>query len=167
MRGSHASNQVDMFLGTGCFEIAGMTYDRGSESMGHKTVGDGNVCIYCHMEESSPHGYPISDHTFEAYEAACTMCHNGQGTFPNYNNLQTEIADKLAQVENWLSNLYPGGNPIDSLTSTTWINAHPLNATQREALYGYKFVRNDGSLGVHNPAYALSVINNSLAALGL
>jgi hypothetical protein len=155
LRGPHESPQMDMFLGTGSFEIPGFTYNRGSDVMGHKSIG--NACVTCHMETSSPHGYPLHDHTFEATTQACQMCHPGLTDF-NFNNGQTDIANLMGQIESYF------GVPGDSLSSTTY-TATITNPARREAIYGYLFVKNDGSHGVHNPSYATSLLTNALQHL--
>ena len=164
LRGPHESPQMDMFMGTGCFEIAGRTYERGSDAVGHKTID--NACVTCHMEESSPHGYPVRSHTFEATTTACQMCHPGLADF-NFNNGQTDIANLMGQIEAFF------GVPGDSLSSTTYTGAPYnsaadsmfLNPVYREAVYGYLFVKNDATFGVHNPTYANSILQNALLNL--
>lgn len=168
LRGPHESPQMDMFLGTGCFEIAGRTYDRGSESVGHKSISDGNGCVACHMEiETSPtSGAQVRNHSFEPTTTACQLCHPGLADF-NFNNGQTDIAALMGQIEAFF------GVPGDSLSSTTYTGAPYtsaadsmfLNPVYREAVYGYLFVKNDASLGVHNPTYANSVLQNALLNL--
>jgi hypothetical protein len=167
-RGAHHDNQMDMFLGAGSYEIPGFTYDRGTDGFAHKAIG--NACVSCHMEVTAPHGYELHDHTFEAYLGACTSCHGNQTSFDidafDAGNVggQSEIMDLMGQIETWFATEYGITSAGDSLSSTSFM-ATVTNTAHREAAYGYLFVKSDGSLGVHNPAYATSLLNNSLLYL--
>jgi len=162
LRGPHYSPQMDMFLGTGSYEIPGFQYDRGVDGFAHKAVG--NACVTCHMEVTTPHGYPLHDHTFAATLTACQSCHPGSTSFDIDSfdagtvGGQTEIRELLASIAEEL------GVPEDSLSSTSW-TATVTDAWKREAIYSYLFVKNDGSYGVHNPAYATSLLTNALLHL--
>ncbi|MCL4478725.1 MAG: carboxypeptidase regulatory-like domain-containing protein [Deltaproteobacteria bacterium] len=64
---------------------------------------------------------------------------------------------------------------IGSITATTgsapgpvfWINsaANPLTTTVLEAGWNYALVDSEGSLGIHNPTYVLTILNNTLNQL--
>ncbi len=167
LRGPHESPQMDMFLGAGSYEIPGFTYNRTAM---HNNVPD--PCVTCHMEASAPHGYTIHDHSFEASLTACQSCHNGATSFDidfggvNGVGGQTEVANLMGQIEDYFTAQFGFTVPTDSLSSTTFTSAvlHPewTNTAWREAVYCYLFVKNDGSMGVHNPAYAKSLLTNAL-----
>ncbi|MCL4478116.1 MAG: carboxypeptidase regulatory-like domain-containing protein [Deltaproteobacteria bacterium] len=64
---------------------------------------------------------------------------------------------------------------MGSITATTgsapgpvfWINsaANPLTTTVLEAGWNYALVNSDGSLGIHNPTYILTILNDTLQKL--
>jgi hypothetical protein len=105
------------------------------------------------MEVTSPHGYPLHDHTFHATTTACTGCHPGLTNF-DFNGGQTAISNLMGQIEAHF------GATGDQLSDTVW-NAQ-LTAREREAVYAYLYVKNDGSRGVHNPNYARTLLQNAL-----
>ena len=71
--------------------------------------------------------------------------------------MQTEVQRLLAQLAVMLPpvGVEKGEISIDS----TW------TPTQLKAAYNYQFVKNDGSLGVHNTAYAVGLLKASIADL--
>lgn len=57
--------------------------------------------------------------------------------------------------------LPPVGQPKSSLNiDSTWTQP------QLEAAYNWQFVQSDGSLGIHNTAYAVGLLKASIADLG-
>lgn len=147
--GPHASPQMDAFLGSGSYEIAGYTYDR---THSHQTIPEG--CVTCHMEfrdHSDPLGWS-GGHNWEPSPATCQTsgCHGAMPADFDLNGAVTEINGLMDEL---LSTI---GVPVDSLGSAS------LTVAQREAGYAYAFLYNDGSHGIHNPAYALSLLNNAL-----
>ncbi|MFH1862755.1 MAG: multiheme c-type cytochrome [bacterium] len=151
--GPHGSPQMDMFVGSGSYEIDGYTYDRD-----HTHQALSKSCVTCHMttrEHSDPLGWK-GGHDFEASVAACQGCHpdlTTEGVF-DHGGGQTEIEDLMGQL------LAAIGVPEDSLGSAT-----ATTVEQRMAGYAYAFVQSDGSRGVHNPAYAKALLENALAFL--
>ena len=100
--------------------------------------------------------------------AACQQCHGATVTsfdFPlqDYNGdgviqgVQTEVQSLL----NKLSTLLPpdGIGEIALAHHATW------TTPQLEAAYNWQFVNNDGSLGIHNTAYAVGLLKASIANL--
>lgn len=151
--GPHSSPQVDMFLGSGSYEIEGMTYNRDHT---HNTSGSlTNACVKCHMTNSELDGSGHVLHSFAPSTNGCLPCHQTE-TF-DVNGFQTEIAGKLTQIEEWFAG--QGFNP-DSLMYPNYTTPE-----MNKAAYAYYFVTNDGSHGVHNPAYATSLLDNALQHL--
>jgi hypothetical protein len=73
--GPHAANQADMFAGANAYFVNGYFISK------HAAVAD--TCVGCHMKiplaTSTPAGLGASDnHTFQATEAICATCHNGE-----------------------------------------------------------------------------------------
>jgi len=141
--GPHSSPQMDMFLGDGSYEIAGYEYDRDHS---HQNLGKG--CLSCHMVAEQ--GSTERIHNMNPGVAACAGCHQNPPDF-NVNGFQTEIENKLAEL------LATIGVPVDSLGSPT-----ATTPDQRMAAYAYEFVTVDGSRGAHNPAYAMSLLQNAI-----
>jgi len=148
--GPHSSPQMDMVMGAGSYEIAGYDYEREHAHIANST------CVSCHMT-TIPHGEvggPKRGHDFEVdVSLACdnAFCHSG-ATTPDINGFQTEIQTKLDELIALI-----GVDPDDL--------GDPAITTpeQRMAGYAYVFVLNDGSLGVHNPDYALTLLDNAIA----
>lgn len=143
--GPHGSPQMDAFIGYGAYEIPGYTYDRD-----HMHTAISEACVTCHMPTWGSGGSAYTGHDFEAKVEACAACH---GTITDFdlNGLQTEVQDKIDQLLDLI------GVPADSL-------GYPNLTTveEREAGYAVAFLLNDGSLGAHNPAYALSLLDNAI-----
>lgn len=152
--GPHGSPQMDMYVGSGSYEIAGYTYDRGDllpdGSTSHVNVIE-EACVTCHMPPFERHGSMAPKHTFTPEPETCAGCHPGSTTFDVIGR-QTEIA---ALMETLITEL---GFPADSLNSRTY-----PTPDQRKAGYAYVFVNNDGSHGVHNYRYAKSLLDNAIA----
>jgi hypothetical protein len=145
--GPHGSPQVDMVLGSGSYEIEGYDYER---SHWHQTSPlMENACVYCHMsysEESPQHRV----HSFMPSAAPCISCHAGSEGF-DVNGLQTRVEGLMAELLDLI------GVPEDSLG-----HAAATTREQRMAAYAYAFVAADGSRGVHNPSYAVSLLENAI-----
>ncbi|KPJ87989.1 MAG: hypothetical protein AMS18_13940 [Gemmatimonas sp. SG8_17] len=153
--GPHRSPQMDMFIGAGSYEIPGKTYDR---DHAHQTNDTG--CVNCHMtRETELHG-EIQEHAFHTWEPTvdnCLPCHQGIPDF-NVNFAQDTIQaklDSLAVLFGYTDFLDMEGNwDSEAVGVTVW---------QREAAYAAFFVFDDGSLGLHNPHYANSLLDNAIA----
>lgn len=158
--GPHESPQMDMFLGGGSYEISSYTYTRGSATVGHKAVAKG--CVSCHMTTIGTQ--PHADHRFETVIAACTGCHPGATNF-DIGGFQTRISTKMDSVLLLVSNL-SGVDFINYPDSIGVWNRRPgMTANYRKALWAYTFVHADQSQGVHNPAYAISLLDNAITYL--
>ncbi|MBZ0263062.1 hypothetical protein K8I28_00210 [bacterium] len=145
--GPHHSNQGDMFLGIGSYEIEGYEYER--EAV-HQNLERG--CVDCHMTMRG-HGDPAGwkgGHDFYPALEACQGCHSGTDTF-DVGGGQTEIEELMEQ-----------------LITAIGVNADDLGdgdittPEQRMAGYAYAFVHDDGSHGAHNPVYARSLLENAI-----
>ena len=165
--GPHHGPQADMLEG-----VNGFTYGQAIPSSAHaNAVSD--TCVTCHMQTlatNNPSFLLAGGHTFNVSAggvdlvAACQQCHGSAVTsfdFPlqDYNGdgviqgVQTEVQSLL----NKLSALLPPG--VNTTNMQTW------TAPQLEAAYNWEFVSNDGSLGIHNTAYAVGLLKASIANL--
>ncbi|HEV2394306.1 MAG TPA: hypothetical protein VG146_18300 [Verrucomicrobiae bacterium] len=174
--GPHHGPQADMLEGAN-----GFTYGKAIPSSAHRDAVT-NACVTCHMQtvaSTDPTFLHAGGHTFlPAWDtatnstdltAACQGCHGTTITttfdFPlqDYNGdgviegVQTEIQHLLDQLSTYLP---PVGQVKSSLAiDSTWTRP------QLEASYNWQFVKNDGSLGIHNTAYAAGLLKASIANL--
>ncbi|HEY5042123.1 MAG TPA: hypothetical protein VIK53_08980 [Verrucomicrobiae bacterium] len=173
--GPHHGPQGDMLEG-----VNGFNYGQVIPSSAHANAVT-NSCVTCHMQNissSDPAFTFAGGHTFamsssnEMLVAACQQCHGSTLTsfnFPlqDYNGdgvvegVQTEVQHLLDKVSTLLPN---ASGVVDGLIQSpspksTW------TAPQLEADYNYQFVQNDGSLGIHNTAYAVGLLKASIASL--
>ncbi len=176
--GPHIGPQADMLAGANAFD-----YGQTIPSSAHYDVVS-NLCITCHMQRvatNSPAYLHAGDHTFEVgwpgtvtqagvdLTGACQRCHDSQITDDFDFPLQDYDGDGVIQgvqteVQNLLNKLGlllpPVGQPKTSVSpDATW------TAPQLEGAYNYMFVQNDGSMGIHNTAYAVGVLKASIANL--
>ncbi len=142
--GPHHGGQGAMILG-----VAGAGDVEGSPSTHYNMVED--TCVTCHLGESD-------NHTFEPKVSACTACHADAESL-DINGVQTEVQEMLDELEEVLI----AKGLLDE-------EGHPTVASLPEneaiALWNWIFIAHeDGSLGVHNPAYTKALLEASLAAL--
>ena len=142
--GPHHGPQSSMLLG-----IAGAGDVEGSPSTHYAMVED--TCVTCHMGEGD-------SHTFEPEVEACQACHTDAEDL-DINGVQTEVQAKLDELE-------------EGLIALGWLDeeGHPAVASipedQAAALWNWIYIAHeDKSLGVHNPAYTLALLEAGLAAL--
>lgn len=141
--GPHHGPHATLLEGIGGYEL-GVGYPA-PQSSTHRT---GSSCTDCHMHSES-------GHTWHVEIASCTGCHEGATDF-NINNVQTDVADLMAQlkqkfIDNGMWNtdddeIIPGVYPID----------------HAGAFYNYATVADDRSMGVHNPEYIKTLLINSI-----
>jgi cytochrome c553 len=154
--GPHGSPQMDMFVGAGSYELDGYTYER--ESAHQASVS--TACVKCHMvRETELHG-ETTDHAFHTFSpdpGNCEPCHQGLANF-DYKGVQTAIAGKLDQLAVLLG--YTDAADMEEKWNS---DNGGVEVWKREAGYAFVFVANDGSHGVHNPEYAMSLLDNAIA----
>ncbi len=164
--GPHHSSQSAVLYGTGGYEISGSESYPAAGSNPHVNAG----CTTCHMPDAF--GDQAGGHTLRmTYEyhgserdwvAGCTECHSSATDF-DIGDVQTDVAELIDSLENILFDL-------DLLDEDGLLNASestPLTVTadQAGAIYNLKFLDDDLSHGVHNPAYAMALLKNSIAAM--
>lgn len=143
--GPHHSNQMDMFLGDGSYEIDSYSYDRDHF---HNSFNR-RSCVDCHFPTVESHGRDHMVHNLEIDWESCDVCHGNTEEFVD--GIHTEIEGLMTQLLDAI------GVPFDSLKSATGSTVE-----QRMAGYAYAFVNDDGSMGAHNPYYARSLLNNAI-----
>ncbi len=175
--GPHRGPQTDMLEG-----VNGFTYGQNIPSSAHGKVVE-DTCVACHMQTvatTEPGFSKVGGHTFKLSLAgdgtnppvilagACQKCHGAATTEFNYRHMdydgdtkidgvQTEVQHLLDQLSALLP---PVGQPKTELTiDSTWTRP------QLQAAYNWLFVHDDGSLGIHNTAYAVGLLKASIADL--
>lgn len=176
--GPHHGPQADMLEG-----VNGYTYGEVIASSDHAAIS--NTCVACHMQiipSTDPAFLYAGSHTFEMswngggtnapedMVGACQQCHGSTVTsfnFPVENfdgyGITEGIQTQVQNLMNQLAMLLPGG--INNVQNNTVTPAANWTAPQLEAAYNYLFVQSDGSLGVHNTAYAVGLLKASIANL--
>ena len=155
--GPHHGPQSTMVAG-----LAGYGDYNGS-NVHYNAVADG--CVTCHM--ASAFGKQAGGHTmnmgYEYHEAlvpnlaGCASCHSGIESF-DHNGAQTEIETMLEEVKELLV-------AQGLITKTGSGIAGTFSSEQAGALWNYKTIEEDRSLGVHNPGFAKFLLQTAIDAL--
>jgi hypothetical protein len=175
--GPHHGPQADMLEG-----VNGFTFNTFIPSSAHWFVVP-DTCVTCHMQtvaETDKAFTHAGGHTFapswagdpntppQELVAACQTCHGPKLTTFNFqlmdydgdgkiDGVQTEVQHLLDKLSTLLP---PFGKVQTALTiDSTWTR------TQLEAGFNWQFVNEDGSKGVHNTAYAVGLLKQSIAAV--
>ncbi len=176
-RGTHGGPQADMLAGKSAID-----YGETLDSSAHFSAVE-KKCVGCHMADT-PDGAGhnmVGDHTFAMRSdddienvGACQSCHGDIATFDFparedfdgdgvVEGVQTEIDGMLALVFSLLPKNEEGNIALVSETpaegDTPAIPGTP--PAERMANYNYTLVNNDGSRGIHNLRYAVSVLRAS------
>ena len=126
-----------------------------------------NTCVTCHMGEER-------NHTYLPEVERCQACHTDAEAF-DINGVQTEIEamleelhtifvdEKLLNPETDLWGIY---DPATGKWSNPSTDA-PLTVTEAvaNAMWNYKFVVYDKSMGVHNSAFTTALLESALEAM--
>ncbi|MDO8755010.1 MAG: cytochrome c3 family protein [Anaerolineales bacterium] len=162
--GTHYGTESQMLAGEGGLGLTG------TPSMHYTKVKD--TCVGCHMGEEFNHTYlPKVDR--------CQDCHADVTNF-DVNGVQTEVEAMLEElhtlfVEKNLMNPDAAANPsslwgIYDPAADKWSNPSanaPLTVPEAvaNAMWNYKLVTYDQSMGVHNPAYAKALLEAALETM--
>jgi hypothetical protein len=155
--GPHHGPQSEELVGTGVY-LVGEGYINSS----HITVPD--ACITCHKSEAA--GNTSGGHTFKIYDTeqgtynvtGCVACHTEEEAIANIETFQPEIQALLDQLEPLLitAGIY------DPATGLAVKGDYTNNVAG--AYFNYAFIKEDKSLGVHNPKFAQKLLENSIAS---
>lgn len=181
-RGTHYSAQADMLLGT-----TGASFGLEFAANSAHAVVVPDSCVHCHMADGvgemgdltpprvGDHTFAMRDHNASVHNAvnACATCHIGLETYDlratgDYDGngvvdgVQTEVAGLLAILRDGIIETMPGTSVESSgAVSINAANFANLSDNQKRALYNYNFVVNDGSMGIHNTAYTIQLLQRS------
>ncbi len=161
--GPHHGPHGNNVWGAGGYMIAGSKPYPAAGTSKHAEIG----CTACHMADQPYGAIASGGHTFNMTDGpdgsentgACTVCHTSLEDF-DYNEVQTTIAGLLADMEaifvtkGWIDE--PGDN---------WNTPITASADEAGAMLNYKIVAEDRSGGIHNPAYMIALLTNSLESL--
>jgi len=154
--GPHHSAQMDLYIGAGCYQIGDLTYE-GDHT--HQNIA--KACVDCHMvRETEVHG-STEDYAYHNFKVDlgtnCTSCH------PSID--EAYVTDYQAEIEDLMNDLATrmGYTDYHDMEENWDSTADGVLEWQREAAYAAYFIIGDGSMGVHNPTYAESILNNAIA----
>ncbi|OGT28701.1 MAG: hypothetical protein A2Z17_07225 [Gammaproteobacteria bacterium RBG_16_66_13] len=140
--GTHYGVEAQMLLGEGGLGVTG-------KPSTHYTAVE-NTCVTCHMGEEA-------NHTYLPAVERCQACHADAEDF-DINGVQTEITAMLAEVHELLV-----ASGIMNEEGRSIAGVYPEAVAQ--AMWNYKLVEYDASMGVHNSAYARALLEAALEAL--
>jgi hypothetical protein len=125
------------------------------------------TCVGCHMGEER-------NHTYEPEVERCQACHADAEDF-DVNGVQTEIEEMIEElhtifVDEKLLNPDTDLWGIYDPATGTWSNPSsdkPLVVSEAvgNAMWNYKFVVYDNSMGVHNSKFTKALLESALEAM--
>ena len=188
--GPHYSAQTDMLFGQNGVEF-GITMPSPAP---HANIED--TCVGCHMQDVPANFdtnaiHHVGGHTYSLswilttnaitmpapagtnwfLTERCKSCHGAVSNFAfggvvwtnRLIGCQEEVSNLLFQVSKLLDSTNDGAHIATSAIRT---NKDASGYAQKAAYFNWNFVKFDGSLGVHNPQYAKSLLRASIAAIG-
>jgi len=161
--GYHHGPQAQILGGFGAFSLEG---DVVEAPMAHgNPAANPDLCATCHM--AAAFGNQAGGHTWKmTYEyhgseeeliAGCGNCHSTLTTFDHV-NLQTNVEELLEELATELKRIGIM-SASGSSVSGTW------PAEVAAAFVNWQMIEEDRSLGVHNPPYVTSVLNESIEVM--
>lgn len=174
--GVHHGPQATVVAGVGAIEFTGTeTIDGGPSSHGDVEDNAG-MCATCHM--GAAFGGQAGGHTWKmTYEyhgserdnvAGCNTCHDGFEDFAEWGDTPATVLALLEELESELIRVGVKAGLSDDYT------IHGLNVYAvtgdfpgdvAGAMLNWQIFAEDRSLGLHNPAYAKAVLQNSIEVL--
>jgi hypothetical protein len=140
--GTHYGVEAQMLLGEGGLGVGG------TPSPHYSAVE--NTCVTCHMGEEG-------NHTYLPDVERCQACHTDAENF-DINGVQTEVTAMLEEVHGLLI-----ASGIMNEEGRSIAGVYPEAVAS--AMWNYKLVEYDQSMGVHNSAYTKALLESALEAL--
>ncbi len=143
--GPHHGPQANVLNGLGGYEFG----DDLSTSGAHESMAS---CVSCHMPSTATD--TTGGHTWVAGIEGCTACHKDATDF-DINGVQTEIQTLMASLSTALTTagMMEGGHAVEDTS---------YQADSVGALWNYLLIEEDASHGIHNPDYAIDLLESSL-----
>jgi hypothetical protein len=142
--GPHLGPQANFINGEGGYEFGVVLSATGS----HLTGAD---CASCHMHEG---GTGTGGHTWMVGIESCTSCHTGATDF--------DVNGKKTAIEGLINDLKTALITAGLLDAEGHEVEGTYEADEAGALWNYLLIVSDASSGIHNPAYATALLNNSI-----
>jgi hypothetical protein len=167
--GPHHGPQGALAWGTSAYEIAGDVSYPAAGSSTHASTG----CATCHMVAVEDYGNTRGGHTFNmTYDDhgdevdnvdACVSCHSGIGEDFDLGGVVTAVTELYDSIETILlaKGWIKEGGSVNASSSTPLV----LAPDDAGALLNYRYILEDGSHGIHNPAYIQALLKNSIQHL--
>jgi hypothetical protein len=171
----HSNNQADMFFGRNSYEF-GDALLAGSNT--HSNLE--NACVTCHMAERVNGSSIHSDHEMsmvadgEDFVEGCVGCHGPITSFDairaaydyDHNGTIEGVKTEVQGMLNVLKSRLPQGSDGEPIGGSTVVAADSAAIANRpdlvQGIWTYYFVKNDGSMGMHNAKYAVSLLQKAL-----
>ncbi len=168
--GPHGNPQADMYFGRNAWQFGDSTLTGVATHLG---VTD--ACVTCHMSGGN-HEWTMVDSLGNDKVQACQTCHGAgiteftdiKAAYDYDHNgkiegAQTEVQGLLTQLKNKIA----AAGAIDPLTGEPTLAMKDSLSVKGKPdiiadIYDYTFVKNDGSIGVHNTKYAVSILQKAL-----
>jgi len=159
------NSQAEMVQGVG-----GYTYGTDLAAVKSEHGDLGLTCSDCHMSKSAgtTHQMLMTEGTAERIGGCTASCHATAPIFADghydYNGTMAAVRAKITQLQDLI-------NTKAGLASGTAVRAfytsgsEALNTALNNAAYNYNFILSDKSSGFHNPDYAETLVDLSLADL--
>lgn len=142
--GTHHGAESQMLLGEG-----GLGVEDAGPSEHYELVED--TCVTCHMGGER-------NHTYWPDVERCLECHEDAEDF-DMNGVQTEVRAMFDE----LTALFNAQGYIDPENGRWLTGTYPEDIAN--AMWNYKFVEEDQSMGVHNSVYTKALLQQALDAL--
>ena len=156
-----------LYSGIGGMEYPDVEY---RNTIGHQIPG----CVGCHMPFTDE-GYVSHNFSMDIadIEASCGSCHSNLSDFYVGGNLQAQLDELLEELHEAAVAAVDGAEAIGmSRLTFPFVDAEgetvDLDNVSTEAFvaaYNYYLVKTDKSGGIHNPKYAISLLEESLKKL--
>lgn len=166
---AHYGVQGQVLIGAGAFQFTDAAPYPSTTAHSSGTIAT-KGCATCHMADYTPanaYGGVIGGHTMHMrfnttqLTQGCKTCHTSTSfTSLDYQGKQTQVTalmdslKGLLVAKGWI-------NTSDALQVPKTIKP----ASRAGALFNYMLLLHDGSKGTHNPAYAIAMLNASIAEL--
>ncbi len=143
--GPHHGPQSNILLGN-----LGAT-STGTANTQHLAAG----CVGCHMTEAVGDGVNAEGgHTFWPTVEACQVCHSSAVDFDTFGG-QTSVAAKLVTLGGYLET-------VGIIDSAGHLHGGTYTAAEFQAWWNYVVITEDRSLGVHNPLYTTTLLDEAI-----